>query len=209
MPFSINLPAGRRNQTQLSNTRFGNLSEYLLRLIDLKFYFTVVSLKDVGLTTSYKMTSNLGCSESGTYLVWAGSLPGNMSGCWQTCHGSLVVDHFKSLLIPVILKLQHYSLKNHQCYIVELVPVDLLSKPHAQSQNDHQPWVITQRPATQPTSAPAHKGASSCPFKWCTISLFFIPRTSISWIRLQTLWCIVNVPCFVVSSNPGAATYLT
>lgn len=69
MPFSINLPVGRRNQTQLSNTRFGNLSEYLLRLIDLKFYFTVVSLKDVGLTTSYKMTSNWGCSESGTYLV--------------------------------------------------------------------------------------------------------------------------------------------
>lgn len=71
----------KKNQTQSSRTRLGNWSEYMFRLIDLKSYFTVVSLKDMGFSKDNKMTSNWGCSERRVSLVYAGSLPGHTYGC--------------------------------------------------------------------------------------------------------------------------------
>lgn len=92
MPFFQDLPVGKRNQTQLSRTRFGNCSEYMLRLIDLKLYFTMVNKKDMDLSQGYKMTSpTAGDVQSGASLVYAGSLPGNICRYWHMCHGSLVL----------------------------------------------------------------------------------------------------------------------
>lgn len=61
-------------------TRFETWSEYTFKLINLKSYFTVVSLKDMGLSKDYKMTSSWVYSERATFLVCVGSLPANMCG---------------------------------------------------------------------------------------------------------------------------------
>lgn len=61
-------------------TRFETWSEHTFRLINLKSYFTVVSLKDMGLSKDYKMTSSWVYSERGAFLVCVGSLPANMCG---------------------------------------------------------------------------------------------------------------------------------
>lgn len=61
-------------------TRFETWSEYTFKLINLKSYFTVVSLKDMGLSKDYKMTSSWVYSERAALLVCVGSLPANMCG---------------------------------------------------------------------------------------------------------------------------------
>lgn len=67
----------------------------MLRFIDLKWYLTMVSLKDTGLSRGDKMNP-VGDVQSGASLECAGSLPGNTCGYWYMCHGN-GMGYFESL----------------------------------------------------------------------------------------------------------------
>lgn len=58
-PLSTDLPCGKRHQTQPSRTRFENWSEYVLRLTDLKLYFTMVNSKDTGLSKGWHQVGDV------------------------------------------------------------------------------------------------------------------------------------------------------
>lgn len=95
----------------------------------------MVSLKDTGLSEDNKLTSSCGCSERGTSLVRAGSLSGSVVWLltymsWKPGTGVFCVFFNLSQSCEIIALL---SLKDHQCYIVELVSIVILIKPHAYS----------------------------------------------------------------------------